>query len=132
MAAEPKTRPTDADVDAFVEAVADPRRREDARTMKALLEDVSGERAVLWGASIVGFGSAEGPTGDWPRIAFSPRKAELVLYAAASQVRDRPELAERLGAPRLGSGCIYFKRLDKADPAALRELAELTLSKSPG
>lgn len=43
------TRPTDADVTAFLDAVPDARRREDAHALRAILERVTGEPAVLWG-----------------------------------------------------------------------------------
>lgn len=35
--ADVKTTPNDEDVDAFIESVSDPHKREDAKTLKALL-----------------------------------------------------------------------------------------------
>jgi hypothetical protein len=52
----PKTRPTDADVGAFLEAIPDKRRRDEARTVCRLMQEVTGEVPVLWGTGIVGFG----------------------------------------------------------------------------
>ena len=75
MAAEPKTRPTDVPVEDFLAAVDNPKRRADAEEVNALLTQVSGERPVMWGPSIVGYGSYRGPTGEGPVIGFSPRKA---------------------------------------------------------
>ena len=34
------------------------------------------------------------------------------------------ELLERLGPHTTGKGCLYLTRLDRVDPAVLRELAE--------
>ena len=80
MAVEPKTKPTDASVADFLDAVTHPGRREDGKVIAALMSEISGEKPVMWGPSIVGYGRYRGPTGDWPIIGFSPRKANLVLY----------------------------------------------------
>src|SRR3990167_4435774 len=80
MPAEPKTRPTSASVADFLDAVPHPGRREDGKLIAGLMSEITGEKPVMWGPSIVGFGSYRGPTGDWPIIGFSPRKANLVLY----------------------------------------------------
>ena len=44
------------------------------------MTEVSGERAVMWGTAIVGFGSYKAGANDWPLIGFSPRKDNLALY----------------------------------------------------
>ena len=128
--AEPKTRPTDASVDDFLAAVASPQRREDAVAVAALLAEVTGERPVLWGTSIVGFGETElsgsgGRTTRWPLVGFSPRKAELVLYL--NQALE-PDLFENLGPHRRGVGCLYVKKLADVDPVALRALLERSVT----
>ena len=55
--AELKTKPTKASVAAFLREMDDPRKREDARAVMALMKDVTGKRPKMWGTSIVGFGS---------------------------------------------------------------------------
>ena len=50
-----KTLPNDADVQAFLAAVPDARRREEAAVLVDLLRRVTGEQPVMWGPSIVGF-----------------------------------------------------------------------------
>ena len=127
MRTEPKTRPTGASVADFIAAVPDARRRADAERALVLLSEVSGEPAVMWGPSIVGFGSYRGPTGDWPVIGFSPRKAETVFYILPG-FDERADLMERLGSPRTGASCLYLKRLDGVDQDALRELAEWSVA----
>lgn len=122
MAAEPKTKPTDAPVEDFLAAVENPKRRADAQVVNALLSEVSGERPVMWGPSIVGYGSYRGPTGDWPIIGFSPRKAQLVLYVLGFPGQD--ELLARLGKHKTGSACLYINRLDDVDMGVLRQMAE--------
>jgi len=122
MGAEPKTRPTDVPVDDFLATVDNPKRRADAEVVKAMLAEVSGEQPVMWGPSIVGYGSYRGPTGDWPIIGFSPRKAQLVLYVLGFPGQD--ELLTRLGKHKTGSACLYINRLEDVDMDVLREMAE--------
>ena len=125
--AEPKTRPTDVPVADFIAAVDNPRRRADAEVMQALLTEVTGEAPVMWGPSIIGYGSYRGPTGDWPRIGFSPRKAQLVLYLMGD-FDAREALISRLGKVSTKGGCLYINRLDAVDEGVLRELVAASLA----
>lgn len=127
MPAEPKTRPTDASVPDFIAAVENPRRRADAEAINALMTEVSGEPAVMWGPSIVGYGRYRGPIGDWPIIGFSPRKANLVLYVWRD-FDGADALLARLGKHKASVGCLYVNRLDDLDAAVLRELAERSVA----
>ena len=122
MAGEPKTKPTDVPVADFIATVEHPGRRADAEVVQALMAEVTGQPAVMWGSSIVGYGSYRGPTGDWPIIAFSPRKAQLVLYIMG-QIGDRAERVARLGKVTTKGGCIYVTKLANVDLAELRDLA---------
>lgn len=121
MASEPKTKPTDASVADFLEAVEHPGRREDGKIIAALMAEASGETAVMWGPSIVGFGTYKGATGDWPRIGFSPRKANLVLYLM-SDMNGYADLLARLGKHRTSVACLYLNRLADVDMAVLRQM----------
>lgn len=124
--AEPKTKKSRASVAAFLAAVPDPERRKDARAVAALLRRVTGERAVLWGTNIVGYGTyhyryASGREGDWPVVAFSPRADRISLYLSCDLSSHRWLLA-RLGKHAKGKGCLHLRRLSDADPAVLEEL----------
>jgi hypothetical protein len=82
---ELKTKPNDASVEAFLDAVPDERKRRDCYTILELMKRVTGEEPKLWGGSIVGFGSyhytyASGHSGDSFVSGFSPRKQNLTLY----------------------------------------------------
>ena len=55
--AELKTRPNDASVSAFLDAVEDEKRRKDSYLILELMKKITGEEPVMWGNSIVGFGS---------------------------------------------------------------------------
>ena len=124
--AGPKTRPTDADVGAFLESVPDERRRDDAKAVCRLMQEVTGEEPVLWGTSIVGFGSAplryaSGRELDWPVVGFSPRKAATTVYLMDG-FEERGDLLARLGPHSVGKSCLYLKRLSDVDLDVLREL----------
>ncbi|MET8348709.1 MULTISPECIES: DUF1801 domain-containing protein [unclassified Micromonospora] len=128
---EPVTAPTEVSVDDFLAAVPDERRRADAGRLRALMGEVTGEPAVLWGPSIVGFGSYHytydsGRTGDAPLVGFSPRKQHLVVYLVGGFEDRYGPILERLGPHRTGKGCLYLKRLDTVDESALRELIDRT------
>jgi hypothetical protein len=125
--AEPKTRPTDVPVADFIAAVDNPRRRADAEVMQALLSEMTGVAPVMWGPSIIGYDSYKGPTGDWPRIGFSPRKAQLALYLMGD-FDAREALIARLGKVSTKGGCLYINRLDAVDEGVLRELVAASLA----
>lgn len=124
--AEPKTKPTKASVAAYLKRLPDEQKRADCLTLVALMEKVTGEKAVMWGPSIVGFGEyrlvyANGSEAPWPIAAFSPRKSDLTLYLMG--VFDRhPELMKKLGKHRTGKVCLYIRRLADVDIKVLREL----------
>lgn len=128
---EAKTKPTTLEVDAFIDAVPDERRRGEARQIDAMLRRVSGEAPVLWGPSIVGYGRYHyrydsGHEGDAPRIGFSPRKAEHVLYLTGTYGDTEPAvdaLLQRLGKHRRGKSCLYVRKLDDVDVVVLEQLA---------
>jgi len=126
MAAESKTRPTDASVADFIAAAEPAARRADAEVLCRMLEEVTGEKPVMWGPTIVGFGSYRGATGDWPRLGFSPRKAQTVAYLLGFEGQDA--MLARLGKHTTGVACLYIKKLADVDSAVLREIAEASFA----
>ncbi|MGD0859171.1 MAG: DUF1801 domain-containing protein [Terracidiphilus sp.] len=124
--AETKTKPTEVSVAAFIEAIADPAKRADAKALIKLLQEVTGEKPKMWGSSIIGFGSCHyvyesGREGDMPLIGFSPRKAAMVLYGP-TRAGNAPALLAALGKHTMGKGCLYIKKLADVDPKVLRSL----------
>jgi hypothetical protein len=122
-----KTLPTDADVDDFLAAIENDQRRHDCMTLRGLMEEASGHPPVMWGPSIVGFGSQHyryetGREGDWPVLAFSPRKAAISLYGLHSAYDGPNPLLDKLGIHRAGVGCLYVKRLSDVDLSVLVQL----------
>jgi len=55
--AENKTKPTTVSVETFIDAVDSDAKREDARVLDALFCKATDEDAVMWGPSIIGYGS---------------------------------------------------------------------------
>lgn len=121
MAAAPKTQKTTSSVAAFLDAVPDETRRKDAKAVAKLMAKVTGEKAAMWGGAIVGYGAYASNTGAWPIVAFSPRKANLVLYVLAD-FKERDALLAKLGKHKTGKSCLYINKLADVDEAVLEQL----------
>lgn len=126
---EIKTKPTDVNVDDFIAAVEKPVRRGDARTLREMMERVTGEPARMWGPTIIGFGTyhyryASGHEGDMCRIGFSPRSANLVLYVGGFP--EYEELLGRLGKHKRSTACLYLNKLADIDLDVLEEIVRRT------
>ncbi|MBM7775424.1 hypothetical protein JOD54_005628 [Actinokineospora baliensis] len=118
--------PTTSDVPTFLTTITDDQRRADAELLVALMSEVTGHPAVLWGTAIIGFGSRHyrydsGREGDTVAVGFSPRKAQTVLYLTG-ELEDYSDLLASLGKHTTGKSCLYLKRVDQADPEALRAI----------
>jgi len=122
MPAAPKTVPTTASVPDFLAALTPERRRDEARAICTLLQQVCGHPPILWGTSIIGFGSYPTTTGTWPRLGFSPRKASHVVYLMDG-FTGQADLLARLGKATTGAACLYIKTLANVDRAILAEMA---------
>lgn len=130
--ADNKTKPTKLSVAAFIDALGDPVRRSDAKTLAKLMQNAAGEKPRMWGPSIIGFGSCHykyesGREGDMPVIAFSPRKAATVLYGVTGFVEAKALLA-KLGKHSTGKGCLYLKKLADVDQHILETLIVKSLA----
>jgi hypothetical protein len=131
---ENKTQPTEGSVDDFLGRIADDTKRADSGRLRELMEAASGEPAVMWGSSIIGFGNLHyryesGREGDTPAIGFSPRASSITLYIAGGFDGLGPIL-ERLGNYKTGKGCLYIKRLGDVDEGALIDLIDTSLDKA--
>jgi hypothetical protein len=128
----PETRPGEPDVEAFLEAVEPPQRREDARALLALMRAATGCAPVMWGAGIVGFDRyryryESGREGEAPIVGFSPRRQALVLYVMPG-FDGYADLLSRLGRFGTGKSCLYLKRLFDVDPAVLEALVRASVA----
>lgn len=125
-----KTRPQKKSVDQFLANIKDPVKRADAQTVNKLLQKVTGLKPVLWGTSIVGYGTyeykyASGREGTWMMIGFSPRKQNLTIYLMDG-FRERGALLEKLGKHKNSLSCLYITRLSDIDVQVLEKLMRVS------
>lgn len=123
---ELKTKETDSSVIEFIEAVDNPKKREDAYKLLDIFTEVTGFEGKMWGPSIIGFGSyhykyASGHEGDAPLVGFSPRKAKISLYFAPGDSK-REELLQQFGKHTTGKACVYINKIADIDVDVLKEL----------
>ena len=124
--ADNKTKPTEMNVMAYIDALTDEARRSDAKAFVKLMQSATGEKPKMWGPSIIGFGNyhytyESGREGDAPLIGFSPRKAATVLYGVTGS-SDAAALLAELGRYTTGKGCLCIKKLADIDPKILEML----------
>jgi hypothetical protein len=133
---EPKTKATKESVKEFLNKVEPEEKRKDSFALLEMFEEITGEKAVMWGTSIVGFGQYHYKSerskqeGDWMLTGFSPRKQNLTLYILPGN-QDNPAL-EKLGKHKTSSGgmggCLYINKLSDVDQKVLRKLIEKSYS----
>lgn len=127
--AELKTQKTNQPAEDFLNTIEPEQKKLDGFALLKLFKKVTGEKPVMWGTSIVGFGQyhykSERSTqeGDWPLVGFSPRKQDLTLYIMLGN-QDNPALA-KLGKHKKSSGsCLYLNKLADVDQAVLAKLID--------
>jgi hypothetical protein len=124
--AENKTKPTSESVDDFIAKIENSRRRTDALTALKIYKEVTGLPPVMWGPSIIGFGSHHyvyetGREGVMPAAAFSPRKASMTFYVD-NKFEGAEELYAKLGKYKKSVACLYINKLDDVDLDVLYEI----------
>jgi hypothetical protein len=127
-----KTIPTRASVEDFLKDIEPAQRRLDGFELLEIMKEITKEKPVMWGSSIVGFGSVHykyksGREGEWFKVGFSPRKKSLSVYIM-SGFDPLKDLLEKLGKHKLGKGCLYINKLDDIDMDVLRDLIKKSLA----
>jgi hypothetical protein len=130
--AENKTKPTMVNIQTFLATIPDASKRADALALIDLMQSATGEKPVMWGPSIIGFGSyhyryESGREGDSPIVGFSPRRSALVLYIVTG-FREAEPLLAKLGKHTTGKSCLYVKRLVDVDLGILRQLVNQSVA----
>lgn len=128
-----KTQATAQTAADFFLSLDEPRRSECER-LAQLMQLATGAEPRMWGAAIVGFGETHlvyesGRALDWFKVGFSPRKAALTLYLGEAALSDDALMA-KFGKHTTGKGCLYLKRLEDAEPAALEALIRLAAKRA--
>src|SRR5690606_24852759 len=95
-----KTSMSDEDVASFIESVDNEQKRKDSNALISLMEKATGEKAKMFGPTIVGFGQYHykydsGHEGDAPLLGFSPRKAAISLYVYSGGKQQDELLKDR-------------------------------------
>jgi hypothetical protein len=88
------------------------------------MEEVTGEKAKMWGTAIIGCGKYHykydsGHEGDMPVAAFSPRKQNLTVYTIGG---FDDKLMAKLGKYKTSKSCIYIKQLADVDTYVLKQI----------
>ena len=125
-ARENKTKATEVSVAAYIAELPEEGRRADAKALVKMMQNATGEKAKMWGPSIIGFGSyhyvyESGREGDMPIVGFSPRKAATVIYGLRAS-GEAESLLAKLGKHTTGKGCVYIKKLADVDQKVLGTL----------
>lgn len=122
---ELKTKKNDSDAYEFIDGVTGEQKRRDSLELMKLMQEATGQSPVMWGKSIVGFGSYryKGKTsqGEWMAVGFSPRKQSLSLYVFCD-FQGGDELLENLGKHKKSIGCLYINKLSDIDRIVLKKL----------
>ena len=132
--AEIKTKPTAASVEEFINNIQDEQKRKDSFVLLEMMKEATGEEAVLWSNSIIGFGNkrykspATGREVDWLLIGFSPRKANLSLHMSIG-IKEHAAALEKLGKHKTGVGCLYINKLEEIDLKVLRKIIDASLAR---
>mgnify|MGYP001378373726 CR=1 FL=1 len=121
-----RTRPTDQSVTGFLNEIGDEQRKRDCFRLVDLMQKITGAPPVMWGSSIIGFGSyhytyASGREGDWMLTGFSPRKQNLTIYIMSGFDPFETDL-KKLGRYKTGASCLYIKSLEEVDEGVLERL----------
>jgi len=130
-----KTTVTTASVEEFITSFADTeQKRKDSFELLHIMQDYTGYEAMMWGPSIIGFGSYHYKSersrqeGDWPLVGFSPRKAAISLYVYMGTPEHEALIAD-LGKFKMGKGCIYVKKLSDINIEVLQKLMGATIKR---
>ena len=121
-----KTQATKASVESFLDKVESEEKRKDAYSLLEIMHRITAEEAVMWGPSIVGFGTyhykyESGREGDCFIVGFSPRKVAITIYIMPGFERHH-QLMAKLGKFKTGKACLYIKKLRDVDMTILEEL----------
>jgi hypothetical protein len=132
--AEIKTKPVDSDIDKFLMNIEPEKRRADSIIIKKLFDSVVKEKVTLWNNNMIGYGSFHYKSdrskqeGDWPLIAFSPRKQNITIYIM-SGAKNYETLLGQLGKYKISSGsCIYINKIEDINPEILKKIISTSVS----
>ena len=129
---ELKTVRTNESAEAYVDAIENDTRRADALELLNLFAEATDMKPAMWGESMIGYGKyyykseRSSQEGDWPLVAFSPRKQSLTIYIMPGFGAYEPLLG-KLGKHKTSVSCLYINKLSDVDTAVLSDIISLSV-----
>ncbi len=123
---ENKTQATKVSAAAYIAAIIDEGRRADCAALAKLISKATKLKPVMWGPSIVGFGSyhykyESGREGDMCLVGFSSRASAISVYLMTTTAQQK-QLLERLGKYKMAKACLSIRKLSDIDTTILEKL----------
>jgi hypothetical protein len=129
--AEIKTKATTQNVKEYLNNIELESKRVDSFEILRMMEEASGEKPILWGTRIIGFGKyhykseKSSQEGDWPLIGFGVSKTNLTLYIMPGFNDDKMKsLLDKLGKHKTSVGCLYINKLADVDKSVLQKVID--------
>ncbi|MGB7528072.1 MULTISPECIES: DUF1801 domain-containing protein [Sphingobacterium] len=124
--AKVKTQFSDENVYDFIDQLDNEQKKQDSIELIKLMEEATGEKAKMFGPTIIGFGQYHykyptGHEGDAPLLGFSPRKAAISLYVFTG-CEQHKHLLENFGKYKMGKACIYVKKLSDVNIDVMKNM----------
>lgn len=131
---EIKTKPTNLDIDSFLMSVQPEKKRLDSIELRKIFDSTLDEKATLWNNNMIGYGTYHYKSekskqeGDWPLIAFSPRKQYIAIYIMPG-VNNYKDLLDKLGKYKISSGsCIYINKIEDINLDILKKIISASVA----
>jgi len=128
------TKETERSVSNYIDNVDNASKREDAYVLIKLIEEITGQKAKVWGNDkvadfLIGFGkyTYKRKSGkeefEWFNVGFAPRKTKLTVYLTFD-INKEKELVSQLGKCKWGKGCLYINKLADINIEVLKQLID--------
>lgn len=116
----------DISIEEYLLSIGDDETEKDARTLFALMQNISGQKPILYGIGTIGFGVYNykydsGREGESHTLGFYPRKGKTTIYLTDGTKRYAKLLA-KLGKHSTTGYCLYIKRLSDVDLNVLKQI----------
>jgi len=133
MSYELKTKVNDANIEAFINTIIEPQKKEDCSLLLEIFKTLSWCPAKMWGKNIVWFWTytykyVSGQTWDWMRAGFAPRAWWISIYIMPGyEFWNMEELLSKLWKYKSWKSCLNIKKLSDIDLKILEEIIVLGL-----
>jgi uncharacterized protein YdhG (YjbR/CyaY superfamily) len=120
-----KTVPHAVSVESYIKGLSE-KRQEETKVLINMMSAITGEKPVMWGTSMVGFGKTHlvyesGREIDYFLIGFAARQRALTIYLS---IEVNKRVFDQLGKHTKGVGCLYINQLSDVDFDELKNICE--------